>query len=154
MAHDESVTDNQHPLDDLAYDFIAVVKNKADALLAYHKYMQDAEAANSQECMELLRRMYEEDSRHLNEAKQHLSAVLAGRMGQGRAQGQQAQSMGKQGQQSQGQGQGQQGMGQEGKGQQGMMGQQGMGQQGKGQQGQGQQGQGKGQGSDGQSQRR
>ncbi len=118
MAHDESVTDNKHPLDDLAYDFVAVVKNKADALLAYQKYMQDAQAANSPECSELLRRMYEEDSRHLNEAKQHLSAVLAGKMGQGRQQQgqQQAQSMGQQGMGQQGMG-GQQSMGQGGDGQ-------------------------------------
>ncbi len=114
MAHDESVTDNKHPLDDLAYDLVAVVKNKADALLAYHKYSQDAQAANSPECSELLRKMYEEDARHLMEAKQHLGAVLAGKMGQGRqqpgqkqaqnmAQGQQGQSMGKSsGQQAQG----------------------------------------------------
>lgn len=94
MAHDESVTDQQHPLADLAYDWVAVVKNKADALLAYHKYMQDAQTANSQECVDMFRRLYDEDSRQLQEAKRHLSLVLAGRMGQG----QQAQSMGKQGQ--------------------------------------------------------
>ena len=128
MAHDESVTDDKHPLDNLAYDWVAVVKHKADALLAYHKYMQDAKAASSTECMELLRRMYEDDSRHLMEAKQHLSAVLAGRMGQGRQQGMGPQGLGKQGQKS--------------------MGQQGMGQQGMSQQGQ------QSQGDDGQGQRR
>jgi len=105
MAHDESVTDNQHPLDDLAYDWLVVVKNKADALLAYQKYMQDAQAASSQECMDMFRQIYEQDSRHLMEAKRHLSAVLAGEMGQGRQQGQ---SMGKQ---DQGEQQGQQGQG-------------------------------------------
>ena len=92
MAHDESVTDDQHPLQDLAYDWVAIVKNKADALLAYNKYMRDAQASNSQECMDALRKMYEDDSRNLMEAKQHLSAVLSGRMGQGQKQGQ---SMGK-----------------------------------------------------------
>lgn len=153
MAHDESVTDVKHPLDDLAYDWVAVVKNKADALLAYHKYLQDAQAANSPECMELLRRMYEDDSRHLMEAKQHLSAVLAGRMGQGRQaeQAEQAQKMSKQGQ---GHSMGQQGMTQQGQGMSqpgqsmGKQGQQGMGQQGVGQQGQ------QSQGGNGQGQRR
>lgn len=82
MAHDESVNDTQHPLSDLAYDWVAVVKNKADALLAYQKYMQDAQAANSQECVAMFRRLYEEDSRQLMEAQRHLGAVLAGRMGQ------------------------------------------------------------------------
>jgi hypothetical protein len=107
MAHDESVSDSQHPLPDLAYDWVVVVKNKADALLAYHKYMQDAQAANSQECAAMFRKLYDEDSRLLMEAKRHLGEVLAGRMGQGQAQrqssgqgmgqssSQQAQSMGK-----------------------------------------------------------
>ena len=110
MAHDESVTDNQHPLSDLAYDWVAVVKNKADALLAYHKYMRDAQAVNAQECMSMFRKLYEEDSRLLVEAKRHLSEVLAGRMGQGQ---EQQQGMGQKGQQgmSMGAQQGQQGMG-------------------------------------------
>jgi uncharacterized membrane protein YgcG len=95
MAHDGSITDNQHPLDDLAYDWVSVVKSKAEALLAYQKYMQDAETANSPECTELLRQLYEDDARHLTEAKRHLSAVLEGRMGQEQ---QQSQSMGTQGQ--------------------------------------------------------
>lgn len=150
MAHDESVTDMKHPLDDLAYDLVAVVKNKADALLAYHKYLQDAQAANSPECMALLRRMYEEDSRHLVEAKQHLSSVLAGRMGQGRQaeQAEQAQKMSRQGQ---GHSMGQQGVGQQGMSQQG----QGMSQPGQSMGKQGQQGMGQqSQGGDGQGQRR
>lgn len=83
MAHDESVNDTRHPLPDLAYDWVAVVKNKADALLAYQKYMQDAQAVNSQECMASFRKLYEEDARQLEEAKRHLGEVLAGRMGQG-----------------------------------------------------------------------
>ncbi len=99
MAHDGSITDNQHPLDDLAYDWVTVVKSKAEALFAYQKYMQDAETADSPECTELLRRLYEDDARHLTEAKRHLSAVLAGRMGQGQ---QQSSSMGQKGQQSAG----------------------------------------------------
>jgi len=89
MAHDESITDNQHPLDDLAFDWVSVVKNKAEALLAYQKYMQDAQSVNSQECLDMFRRLYEEDSRHLEEAKRHLSAVLTGQMGQGQQKGQQ-----------------------------------------------------------------
>ncbi len=104
MAHDGSITDNQHPLDDLAYDWVSVVKSKAEALLAYQKYMQDAETANSPECTELLRQLYEDDARHLTEAKRHLSAVLEGRMGQEQ---QQSQSVGKPGQSMGTQGQGQ-----------------------------------------------
>jgi len=97
MAHDESITDNKHPLDDLAYDWVTVVKCKADALLAYNKYMQDAQAVNSPECLKMFRKLYEEDSRLLMEAKRHLTEVLAGRMGQPQQQpttGKQAQGMG------------------------------------------------------------
>ena len=90
MAHDQSVRDNQHPLPDLVYDWVAVVKNKADALLAYQKYMSDAQAANSEECVAMFRKLYEDDSRQLAEAQRHLGAVLAGRMGQKSQQGQQA----------------------------------------------------------------
>ena len=83
MAHDESVTDDQHPLPDLAFDWVNVVKNKAEALLAYNKYIRDAEAAGSKECAQMFQRLREDDARHLAEAKRHLSEVLAGRMGQG-----------------------------------------------------------------------
>jgi hypothetical protein len=95
MAHDESVTDNQHPLENLTYDWVNVVKNKAEALLAYKKYIHDAEAANSQECAQMFRRLHDEDARHLDEAKRHLAEVLGGRMGsQSQSGGQRSGGMG------------------------------------------------------------
>lgn len=88
MAHDESTYDPNSPLSDLAFDWITVVKSKAEALLAYNKYIDDAEAVNAQECVAMFRRLYDQDCKALEEAKQHLTEVLAGKMGgdtQGRA---------------------------------------------------------------------
>jgi len=76
----EKQRDN-HGLSDLAYDWITLVQNKAQALQAYDKYIEDARKAGSQECVELFQRIHEDDKRHLEEAKRHLMMVLGGQMG-------------------------------------------------------------------------
>lgn len=81
MAHDEMAHDPDSPLSDLAFDWITVVKSKAEALLAYKKYIEDAEAVNAKDCVRMFQKLYEQDSRHLAEAKQHLTQVLSGTMG-------------------------------------------------------------------------
>lgn len=92
---------NKEPLSDLAYDWVTIIQHKSEALRAYEQYINDAEQANSKECVELMRKIYESDARHVQEATQHLMEVLQGRMGQ------------KGGQMGQGQmGQGQMGQGQ------------------------------------------
>jgi ABC-type Zn uptake system ZnuABC Zn-binding protein ZnuA len=70
-----------HPLSDLAYDWITMIQNKAQALLAYDQYIKDAEAANSKECADFFRKVHDADKAQLAEAKQHLIAVLQGTMG-------------------------------------------------------------------------
>jgi hypothetical protein len=70
-----------HPLGDLAYDWITLMQNKAQALLAYDQYIKDAEAANSPECAAFFRKVHDADKAQLAEAKQHLIAVLQGKMG-------------------------------------------------------------------------
>ncbi len=72
-----------HPLSDLAYDWITLMQNKAQALLAYDQYIQDAEKAGSSECAAFFRKVHDADKAQLAEAKQHLVAVLQGRMGGG-----------------------------------------------------------------------
>jgi len=72
-----------HPLSDLAYDWITLMQNKAQALMAYDQYIQDAEQAGSQECAAFFRKVHDADKAQLEEAKQHLVAVLQGRMGGG-----------------------------------------------------------------------
>ena len=72
-----------HPLSDLAYDWITLIQNKAQALLAYDQYIKDAEAAKSSECAAFFRKVHDSDTAHLAEATQHLIAVLLGKMGGG-----------------------------------------------------------------------
>jgi hypothetical protein len=70
-----------HPLSDLAYDWITLMQNKAQALIAYDQYIKDAEAAGSPECAAFFRKVHDSDKAQLAEAKQHLVAVLQGKMG-------------------------------------------------------------------------
>ena len=72
-----------HPLSNLAYDWITLIQNKAQALMAYDQYIKDAEAAQSPECAAFFRKVHDADKAHLAEAKQHLVAVLQGKMGKG-----------------------------------------------------------------------
>jgi hypothetical protein len=74
---------DSHPLSDLAYDWITLIQNKAQALMAYDQYIQDAEQAGSQECAAFFRKVHDSDKAQLAEAKQHLVAVLEGKMGRG-----------------------------------------------------------------------
>lgn len=72
---------DQHPLSDLAYDWITLIQNKAQALMAYDQYIKDAEAAKSPDCAAFFRKVHDADKAHLAEAKQHLVKVLQGQMG-------------------------------------------------------------------------
>jgi rubrerythrin len=76
-------TPDPHPLSDLAYDWITLIQNKAQALNAYDQYIQDAEQAGSPECAAFFRKVHDADKAQLAEAKQHLVAVLQGKMGKG-----------------------------------------------------------------------
>jgi len=78
----ERATDS-HPLSDLAYDWITLIQNKAQALMAYDQYIQDAKQAGSNECAAFFRKVHDSDKAQLAEAKQHLVAVLQGKMGRG-----------------------------------------------------------------------
>jgi hypothetical protein len=72
-----------HPLSDLAYDWITLIQNKAQALMAYDQYIVDAEKAGSKECAAFFRKVHDSDKAQLVEARQHLLAVLQGKMGGG-----------------------------------------------------------------------
>ena len=76
-------SNDHHPLSDLAYDWITLIQNKAQALMAYDQYIQDAEQAGSAECAAFFRKVHDSDKAQLAEAKQHLVAVLQGKMGRG-----------------------------------------------------------------------
>jgi hypothetical protein len=70
-----------HPLSNLAYDWITLIQNKAQALMAYDQYIKDAEAANSPECAAFFRKVHDADKAQITEAKAHLVQVLQGKMG-------------------------------------------------------------------------
>jgi len=74
-------TSDPHPLSNLEYDWITLMQNKAQALMAYDQYIRDAEQANSPACVAFFRRVHDADKAQLAEARQHLSAVLQGKMG-------------------------------------------------------------------------
>lgn len=70
-----------HPLSNLEYDWITLMQNKAQALVAYDQYIKDAEQAKSPECAAFFRRVHDADKAQLAEAREHLLAVLQGKMG-------------------------------------------------------------------------
>ncbi|MES2959123.1 MAG: hypothetical protein V4792_13115 [Pseudomonadota bacterium] len=74
-------TSDSHPLSNLEYDWITLMQNKAQALVAYDQYIRDAEQANSPECAAFFRQVHDADKAQLAEARRHLSAVLQGKMG-------------------------------------------------------------------------
>lgn len=61
---------------DLEYDLLAVLKNKSDAVLLYDQYIQDAQQADSQPCLELLRKLQQADKEHAQQVRQHLQEVM------------------------------------------------------------------------------
>jgi hypothetical protein len=72
---------DRHPLSDLEYDWVTLIQNKAQALMAFDQYIKDAERAGSPECAAFFRRAHDSDKAQLAEAKEHLVKVLQGRMG-------------------------------------------------------------------------
>lgn len=63
-------------ISDLEYDLLTVLQNKAEAVQMYDTYIQDAQQANSQPCMELLRKMQQADKDQVQELRQHLQEVM------------------------------------------------------------------------------
>jgi len=65
------------PLSDLMYDWLTVLQNKAEGVSAYEKYLKDAEAAGSAECVAMFRKLHERDSALLREVKDHVFGMIA-----------------------------------------------------------------------------
>lgn len=63
-------------ISDLEYDLLTVLQNKAEAVQMYDTYIQDAQQANSQPCIELLRKMQQADRDQVQELRQHLQEVM------------------------------------------------------------------------------
>ncbi len=69
-------TATQKPLSDLMYDWLTVLQNKAEGVAAYEKYIQDAESANATECAAMLRKLQEQDTRLLEEVRDHVFKMI------------------------------------------------------------------------------
>jgi methylase of polypeptide subunit release factors len=65
-----------NPVSDLMYDWLTVLHSKAEGLNAYEKYIQDAEKEHSQECVELFRRLHEQDVKMVEEIKDHVKHMM------------------------------------------------------------------------------
>jgi hypothetical protein len=65
-----------NPISDLMYDWLTVLQSKAEGIHAYEKYLADAEKEYSPDCVELFRRLHEQDSRQVEEIRDHLRQML------------------------------------------------------------------------------
>jgi len=65
-----------NPISDLMYDWFTVLHNKAEGLAAYEKYIKDAEDAGSRECVEMFRRLHEQDARMVQGVKDHVFGMI------------------------------------------------------------------------------
>ena len=68
-------------ISNLEYDLLTALQNKAAAIKAYETYIKDAEQMNSQPCVELFRKLRDEDMKTAQEIRHHLQQVMQnGRM--------------------------------------------------------------------------
>lgn len=64
------------PVSDLEYDLLTVLQSKAEATKAYDIYIKDAEAADSQPCVELLKKLQQQEIEQSQEIRNHLQQVM------------------------------------------------------------------------------
>ncbi|MDM9381552.1 hypothetical protein QUB80_12660 [Chlorogloeopsis sp. ULAP01] len=67
---------SQSPISNLEYDFLTVLQNKGKAIKAYDKYIQDAQEAGSQPCVELFQKLRQSDIEQAQEIRHHLQEVM------------------------------------------------------------------------------
>ncbi|MCT7961207.1 hypothetical protein NG799_05100 [Laspinema sp. D1] len=67
---------NGHGIANLEYDLLTVMQNKCEAVNAYDTYIEDAQAAGSQPCVELLQKLKESEMQQVQELRQHLQKVM------------------------------------------------------------------------------
>ena len=68
---------SSNPVSDLMYDWLTVLHNKAEGLTAYEKYVKDAEAAGSAECVAMFRKLQQRDAELVREVKDHVFGMIA-----------------------------------------------------------------------------
>lgn len=63
-------------ISNLEYDLLTTLQNKAEALKAYETYIQDAQALDSQPCVELFKKLQQSDLQQAEEIRHHLQEVM------------------------------------------------------------------------------
>lgn len=76
MVQTAGNTQTQNPISNLEYDFLTVLQNKAEAIKAYDTYINDAQQAGSQPCVELFQKLRQSDIEQAQEIRHHLQQVL------------------------------------------------------------------------------
>ncbi len=71
-----TTNDSSKAISDLEFDLLTVLKNKSEAVQMYDTYIKDAENANSQPCVELLRKLQQADREQAQELRHHLQEVM------------------------------------------------------------------------------
>jgi hypothetical protein len=72
VSKNKSTTDS--PLDNITYDVITVIHEKAKGLEAFDQYIEDA--AEDEELVDLLETIREQDEQSIEELKPHLARLL------------------------------------------------------------------------------
>lgn len=67
---------NTQAISNLEYDLLSVLHNKAEALQAYQKYIQDAQTTGSKPCVELFQKLQQQEMQQAQEVRQHLQEVM------------------------------------------------------------------------------
>lgn len=67
---------NSQAISNLEYDLLTVLQNKAEALQAYDRYIQDAQSIGSQPCVELFQKLQQQEVQQAQEVRQHLQEVM------------------------------------------------------------------------------
>ncbi|MBW4471994.1 MAG: hypothetical protein KME45_16540 [Stenomitos rutilans HA7619-LM2] len=72
---------NSKTLSNLEYDLLTVLQSKAEASKVYETYIQDAQASDSQPCVQLFQKLQQSDAEQIQEIRRHLQEVMQnGRM--------------------------------------------------------------------------
>lgn len=69
-------TNGNRVISNLEYDLLTVLHNKSEALKAYDTYIQDAQSADSQPCVELFQKLQQAEIQQAQEIRQHLQQVM------------------------------------------------------------------------------
>jgi hypothetical protein len=66
-----------NPISNLMFDWLTVLHSKAEGLNAYEQYIKDAQAENAQECVEMFRKLHEQDARQVQEIRDHFEQMIS-----------------------------------------------------------------------------